>query len=358
MTASQAPGTGVSAAGTTAAGTTAAGTTGVGVIRAGIVGAGWIGQQHAETLAGRADVMVTAVCDTDPGRAAAVAGLSGAAVFADWAEMLQAAPLDALWVCTPPLAHAGPAVAALDRGLPLYLEKPIARSPADARVIVAAAARSRAVCAVGYQWHAVELIDDLRRALAGRVVGCLVGQSIGGTHSRPWFLDRAAGGGNLLERGSHHIDLARAVAGEVVAVQAAASSVRLAPRQAGEGDIDDAVTLLLHFGTGAIGSIVVAWTGDTVPGSYWLQVAAGDALLRLDLDPDYRLSGQAGGVAVNAVSRSAPFARSVGRFLDAVRAADPGLVFCPPDDAARTLAVAAAAEQALASGGTVSVATD
>ena len=83
-----------------------------------------------------------------------------------------------------------------------------------------------------------------------------VGQSIGGTQSRPWFLDMAAGGGNLLERGSHHIDLARAVAGEVVAVQAAALPVRLAPRPSGAGDIDDAVTLLLHFATGAIGTIL------------------------------------------------------------------------------------------------------
>jgi myo-inositol 2-dehydrogenase/D-chiro-inositol 1-dehydrogenase len=342
---------------TSTAGSGAAGASPPGVLRVGLIGAGWIGRQHARTLAGRDDVTVTAVCDTDQAAAAAAAGLSGAEVFADWAEMLATAALDAVWVCTPPLAHAGPAVAVLDRGLPLYLEKPIARSPDDARLITAAAARSGAVCAVGYQWHAIEVLDDLRQALAGRAIGCLTGQSIGGTQSRPWFLDRAAGGGNLLERGSHHIDLARAVAGEGVAVQAAGSPVRLAPRPAGAGDIDDAVTLLLHFASGAIGTIVVAWTADTVPGSYWIQVAAADALLRLDLDPDYRLSGTAGSAAVAAVSRSAPFDRSVDRFLAAVRSADPSLVFCPPADAARTLAVAAAAEKALASGGTVTVAT-
>jgi predicted dehydrogenase len=329
-----------------------------GVIRAGLIGAGWIGRQHAEGLARRDDVAVTAVCDTDAGRAAAVASLSGARVFADWASMLDTAALDAVWVCTPPLAHAGPAIAALDRGLPLYLEKPIARSPDDARLIVAAAARSGTVCAVGYQWHAIDLIDDLRLALAGRTIGCLVGQSIGGTQSRPWFLDRAAGGGNLLERGSHHLDLARLLAGEIIAVQAAGSSVRLAPRPAGAGDIDDAVTLLLHFASGAIGTIVVAWLADTLPGSYWVQVAADGAALRLDLDPDYRLSGIAGGAVVQAVARSLPFDRSVDAFLTAVRSADPGAVYCPPADAARTLAVAAAAEEALSTGRTVPVATN
>ena len=43
------------------------------------------------------------------------------------------------------------------RGLPLYLEKPVARSLADARAIVTAA-EAGVVCAVGYQWHAVDVL--------------------------------------------------------------------------------------------------------------------------------------------------------------------------------------------------------
>jgi len=51
-----------------------------------------------------------------------------------------------------------------------------------------------------------------------------------------------------------------------------------------------------------------------------------------------------------------PFERSIGRFLDAARAGQPGQVFCTPADAVRTLAVATAAEQALLAGRTVRVA--
>ena len=321
------------------------------VLRAGIIGAGWIGQRHAETLASRDDVAVSAVCDIDLGRARDVAAGSGGEAFSDWQEMLDRVSPDAVWVCTPPRAHAEPAVACLERGLALYLEKPITRTPDDAGPIVAAAARAQAVCAVGYQWRAVDVVGDLQLALAGQTVGCLVGQSIGGTPSRSWFLDRAAGGGNLLERGSHHIDLARVLAGEVVAVQAAASTVPLARGRG--GDIDDAVTIVLHFATGGIGTIVVAWTSDDLPGSYWAGVVTESAALRLDLDPDFRLSGVSGGAPVAAASRSQPFERSVDRFVAAVRAGDPDLVFCTPTDAAQTLAVAAAAEAALNSGQTV-----
>ncbi len=318
-------------------------------MRAGIVGAGWIGQRHAEALAGRDDVTVAAICDLDAARAAEAAAVTGARVFSDWREMLDRAELDALWICTPPRTHADPAVAALDGGLALYLEKPIARSAQDAARIVAAAERSNAVCAVGYQWRAVEVLADLGSALAGRTIGCLVGQSVGGTQSRPWFLNQADSGGNLLERGSHHIDLARALAGEVVAVQAAQSAVRLAPRQDGAaaGDIADAVTVLLHFSSGGLGTVVVAWTSDNLPGLYWVEVTAADAALRLDLDPDFRLSGISGGSPVAATSTARPFERSVDRFLASVKASAPERVFCTPADAARTLAVALAAEEAL-----------
>ena len=323
-------------------------------LRAGIIGAGWIGRRHAETLARRNDIKVSAVCDLDGARAADIAADCGADVFTDWQEMLDAAPLDVVWVCTPPRAHAGPAVASLQRGLPLYLEKPVARSLADARAIVTAA-EAGVVCAVGYQWHAVDVLNDLRRCLVGQTVGCLVGQSMGGTQSRPWFLDQAEGGGNLLERGSHHIDLARAVAGEVVAVQAAASCIRLAPRPAASGDIADAVTLLLRFAAGGLGTIVVAWISADLPGSYWVEVSTDRTALRLDLDPDFRLTGISDGTSVAVTSRMEPFERSVHRFIRAARSGEPEDVFCTPADAMRTLAVASAAEEALATGRTVQV---
>lgn len=327
--------------------------TGSGVLRAGIVGAGWIGERHAGVLANRPDAVVAAVCDLDGGRASQVAASAGgAAVFTDWRQMLDEAELDALWICTPPMAHADPAVACLEAGLPLYLEKPIARSVSDAARIVTAARGT--VCAVGYQWRAVDALADLISALDGQTIGCLVAQSAGGTQSRPWFLNQAEGGGNLLERGSHHIDLARVVAGEVAAVQAAQSKVSLAPRPGG-GDIADAVTLLLQFTDGGIGTVVVAWTGNDLPGKYWLEVTAADAALRLDLDPEFRLSGVSHGSPVAATSSHVPFERSVGCFIAAVREGAPGQVLCTPGDAARTLAVAVAAEEALRTGRTTDV---
>jgi myo-inositol 2-dehydrogenase / D-chiro-inositol 1-dehydrogenase len=326
-------------------------------IRVGMVGAGWIAQQHRRVLDTVADARLAAVCDIDPERARVLADGTGARTYSDWRDLLDREDLGALVVCTPPRSHRDPAVAALSHGLPVYLEKPIARTLEDAADIVAAAAGTGTVCAVGYQWHALDLLGELPGLLAGQQVGLLVGTNIGPTQSRPWFTDMRAGGGNLLERGSHHMDLARVVAGEVAAVQAAASRIRLA-RGAGEaGDIDDALTIMLELASGALATVIVAWTRPGQPGTYGMDIIASEATLRLALDPDFTLSGVNRGQPVTRRAATHPFEGSVRRFLNAVRDRDPGAVACTPADAATTLAVAAAAERALQTSRAIQVET-
>ncbi len=320
-------------------------------MRVGMVGAGWIAADHAAVLAERDDVELVAVCDLDRSRAERLAPHA----YERWQDLLDEERLDALWVCTPPLAHREPTVAALERGIHVYLEKPIARRLDDAAAIVAAAEAFAAVCAVGYQWHATEVLEDLRAALAGQAISLLVGRSIGPTGSRPWFLDREQGGGNILERGSHQIDLVRTIAGEVDRVQAAASTVLLGQAEGDRGDIDDAATLVLHLAGGGIAAIVVAWTRQGLPKLYTLDVVASDATLALTLDPEFSLRGTSAGREIDAGSSQHPFERSIDRFLEAARAGDPSRVFCTPADAARTLAVARACEEALATGATVAI---
>src|SRR6266516_2544047 len=277
-------------------------------LRAAVVGAGWIAADHVGELMRRDDVQVVGVCDLDPARAQALAP-PGATVYERFEELLERAQPDALWVCTPPLAHREPTIAALARGIHVYLEKPIARTADDASAIVAAAKTSDAVCAICYQWHATDLLDAAREALDGQELSLLVGRSIGPTGTRSWFLSRAEGGGNVLERGSHQIDLIRTVGGEVERVQAAASSVLLGQGDGDRGDIDDAATLVLHLGNGGLAAVVVAWTRRGQPGIYTLDIVASDATLALTLDPEFTLRGTSAGRTVETRSTVPPFRR-------------------------------------------------
>jgi predicted dehydrogenase len=320
-------------------------------LQVGIVGAGWIAADHRVVLE-KLGHEVAAVCDVDRERAEALTR-GRARTYADWHDLLEREELDAVWVATPPRHHAGPAVAALERGLPVYLEKPVARTLDDAEAIVEAWRRTGGVCAVGYQWHATEALERLREEIDGQELALLLGQSIGPTASRPWFLERAGGGGNLLERGSHQLDLVRAVAGEVASAQVVASPVLLAQGEGERGDIEDAATLILRHASGATATIVVAWTREGQPGRYSLDAVASEATLHLELDPRFTLTGRAGGRDVESGMTVHPFERSVARFLEAAAAGDPGRVFCTPADALETLRVALACERSLLEGGSV-----
>ncbi len=324
--------------------------------RAGIIGGGWIAARHVPAIDAAAGVELVAACDVDLHRAESIARPRGARAYARWEEMLEREELDLLWVCTPPLHHRGPAVAALAAGIHVYLEKPIARTVEDAQAIVAAAAAASDVaCAIGYQWHATELLDDVRGALAGQRVGMVVGRNFGPVNGRPWFVDRAQGGGQLLERGSHHIDLQRAIAGEIAAVQTVAGSVRLAQAQGPRGNIDDALALVFHFSSGALGCVHSAWSADGQPEVYATDILATDATIALALGPEvFRISGRSGSAELSG-DYGDPMARSIDRFLEASAAGDPGRVFCSPANALRTLEVASACERALETGAVVSV---
>jgi predicted dehydrogenase len=326
-----------------------------GVLRAGIIGGGWIARVHVPAIDAAPGIELVAACDTALERAEAIATPRGGRAYARYEDMLEREELDVLWVCSPPLFHRGPVEDALAAGIHVYLEKPIARTLDDADAIVAAAEASDAICAVGYQWHASELLDDTRAVLAGQQIGLLVGRNLGPVAGRPWFMDRAQGGGQILERGSHHIDLQRALAGEIASVQAMAGGVRLAQID-GQGGIEDVISLVFHFASGALGSVHSAWTRDGQPQLFGVDIVATEATLALTLGPDeYTLRGSSRGADV-ATEHGGPMARSISRFLEAVRSGDRALVPCLPADARATLAVALACEQALATGHRVAVA--
>jgi len=328
-------------------------------MRVGLIGAGAIARRHVEALRAHPDVTIAAVCDVDAGRAEELAAAAGGRALTGWEELVDGAGVDAVLVCTPPAAHAGPAVAALERGLAVYLEKPLARSAEDGERIAAAWRRSGAVCAVGYQWRSLTLLSRLRDALAVSPPGMLVSRSFGptepgrgdltGAGRGSWFADRAAGGGILFELGSHDIDLQVALAGPAAHVQAAGARGLLA-LHGGQRDLDDAVAVVIEFAGGALGVLAVAWNPAHDPPVYTLDVDSQAAALHLELDPAFRLTGSAGGAPVDVHEDADPRQRSIDRFLAAARAGDPAAVPCTPGDALETLRAALAAERAIAAG--------
>jgi predicted dehydrogenase len=332
-------------------------------LRVGLVGAGAIAEHHLGVLSDQRGVAVTAVCDLDARRAREVAARAGAREFTAWEAMLAAEPLDALFVCTPPMHHAEPAIAALERRLPVYLEKPLARSLPDGEAIASAWRESGTVCAVGYQWRSLDVLGELRSLLRGAAPGILVSRSFGPTEGArgdldqdaTWFADPRSSGGILFEVASHDIDLQIALAGPVESVQATAGTGLLALAGRAPNPLDDAIALLLRFAGGGIGAVHVAWSVAQSPPLYALDVHAPEVALQLELDPDFVLRGRAYGADVTVTGSVGPRISSVVQFLAAVQRRDPAAVPCSPADGLATLRALLACERALASGEHVAV---
>lgn len=181
--------------------------------RLGFLGVGWIGRHRLRAIAAAGVAEITAVCDpSGEATAAALADAPGALVAADL-EALLALPLDGVVIATPSALHAAQAVAALERGVAVFCQKPLARTAADAAWVVAAARTADRLLHVDFSYRhsrAMEAIRDLIAAGAlGRVFAADLTFHNAYGPDKAWFYDPAlAGGGCVMDLGVHLVDLA------------------------------------------------------------------------------------------------------------------------------------------------------
>jgi predicted dehydrogenase len=193
-------------------------------LRTGLAGCGRIARLfHLPALVADPAFDLVAVADPDPDALAAAAAAAPGAVALDDVDALVArADLDAVVVCAPTGLHEALAVAALDAGRHLYLEKPLA--------ITAPGARAGTVAMIGLNLRLHPVFVDAQAQLAAGAVGEVVGVQTrfcaAGRDLPSWKQRRASGGGALLDLASHHVDLVPHLLGDgVVEVDATVRSV-------------------------------------------------------------------------------------------------------------------------------------
>ncbi|MEP6916597.1 MAG: Gfo/Idh/MocA family oxidoreductase [Acidobacteriota bacterium] len=117
-------------------------------LRIAVIGVGHLGRHHARILYTMEGARLVAVADIDAERAAAAAASSGARAVSDFQELLT--EVDAVTVAVPTELHRDVALPFLERGIAVLIEKPMARSLAEADELVAAARASGATLGVGH----------------------------------------------------------------------------------------------------------------------------------------------------------------------------------------------------------------
>lgn len=160
---------------------------------------------HIPNLLNRSDVNVTAVCDISQDRLDARDGrLASAAVFRDARSLLDSGNLDGVIVSTPNASHFEICCDALNRDIPVLVDKPITVRSEDARELVALSKQRGCLLMTAFTRHFMPSTEYVRRKIRS---GSIDIQTITAVQRRSWIKARTEDGGMLHRRTVHIIDL-------------------------------------------------------------------------------------------------------------------------------------------------------
>ncbi|NYT16253.1 MAG: Gfo/Idh/MocA family oxidoreductase [Methanomassiliicoccales archaeon] len=234
-------------------------------LRVGVVGASWYSDlRHLPALKSHPKAETVAICDILQDRAEGMAKKFDIPfVSTDYREVIEKGDLDALFVVTPDNTHHAITMAALEAGLHVMCEKPLAHNAGQAREMYekAEALGIKHMTFFSFRWpphyrYLKELIDE---GYVGRCFDCHItlftDSGRGGRYS--WRYDSNQGNGMLSEYGAHMIDQARWLIGDIAKVNAHLRMFLDRPGLDG-GKLDptnDSVLMAIEFENGAQGSM-------------------------------------------------------------------------------------------------------
>src|SRR3954447_11282715 len=235
-----------------------------GTPRLGFLGVGWIGRSRMQSLLATGAGTAAAIADPDPELLAAAAADAPDAVRAADLDALLACDLDGVVIATPSALHAEQAVTALAAGLPVFCQKPLGRDAQEAGAVVEAAARADRLLGVDLSYRHTEAIGRIRAQLAVGAIGevyalDLVFHNAYGP-DKPWFKRRdLAGGGCLIDLGTHLVDLALWLTGSAGASVRSARVLRNGKTvDMSSAEVEDFAVAELELG-GAVVRIACSW---------------------------------------------------------------------------------------------------
>ena len=268
-------------------------------VRIGIIGCGAIAQRrHIPEAAANPDVKLAALSDPMADRVAELAGRHGAVAFTDHKEMFDKAQLDAVVVAGPNALHAAQTIEALDRGLHVLCEKPMATAREDARAMIQAAKRSGKYLMIGLNQRLMPPHVRAKEILASGRLGKVLSFRTAFKHPGPegwsvdagrsWFFKRAqAFMGVTGDLGVHKADLLRWLfEQEFTEVGGFVSTLDKRDAEGNLIDLDDNAFLTLKTDGGILGSMILSWTNYGTEENYTILYCE-QGVLSLGANPEY-----------------------------------------------------------------------
>ncbi len=178
-------------------------------------------------------------------------------IYTDFNAMLDSEKLDAIYFCLPPFAHNGEVIKAAEKGINVFLEKPIALSSEAATPIVEAIEKNNVISQVGYQYRFKQSIQKLSAMIADGTAGkptifqgrfwCNIGEG------PAWWAKKECSGGQILEQTVHIYNLALSLFGDVKSACGAMNNITYQDNP--NYEIEDTAAGLINFENGAIATV-------------------------------------------------------------------------------------------------------
>jgi predicted dehydrogenase len=227
-------------------------------INFGLIGAGAISQAYLQALRDVDGARLAAVVDPLPDVLATVKESQRCEVFPSVDQLLSHG-CEAAIVCTPPNTHVPICRALLEESVPVLCEKPLCFDSGDAEQLIELADRHGVLFSMATKFRFVEDIIEARHMMLSGIVGDVQLLQNAFTArvdmSRRWNSDPdVAGGGVLIDNGTHSVDLIRYFLGPISAVQA------FEGRRIQNIPVEDNVQLITRTYNNVIGSIDLSWS--------------------------------------------------------------------------------------------------
>lgn len=265
-------------------------------LRIAVIGAGIIGRTHIDTLARVDGLDLAAIVEPGADGPRLAAGL-GVPCHGSVDALVGAGGIDGAIVAVPNALHLPVTRAMLEAGIPVLLEKPVAESVASAAALIDIQRRTGIPVLVGHHRRHNAKVKAAKAAIASGAIGDLAVATVTCTLMKPASYFDAAWrsqpgvGGPILINLIHEVDLLRHFFGEVVSVQALASS------RIRDLKVEDTAAAVLAFERGGVATLAIS---DAAAGPWAWDMASGENTARF---PDYDVSthlygGSRGGLSL------------------------------------------------------------
>ncbi|SCC24548.1 Uncharacterized protein BCZB5J_02178 [Bacillus cereus] len=262
------------------------------ILKVGVIGCGSIAQyRHLPEYEANPYVQIVAVCDSNKKRAKEVANKYGVNMYTDYNELINCEELDAVSVCTPNDLHASISIVALQSGIHVLCEKPMATSKKDAEMMIEAAEKSGKKLMIGHNQRFVASHQKAKQLIKSGAIGKIYSFRTAFGHSGPenwsvdgkesWFFKKEeAFLGAMGDLGVHKADLIRYILNEEITevgafVETSAKTF---------SNVDDCAVCILKSESGIIGTLAASWSYVSKEDNSTI-IYGEKATLRLEDDP-------------------------------------------------------------------------